>query len=194
MERSDLIPLAIAIGLVVIMLFGAIVWLVMRRRIRSLEQDLRGERERANHLSRQLDEYQRAEADRNTISDILSYTRSYSGMKRSFALRQRKRIWGYVYLMCINGEYHKIGYAQNVKSRLGEMQVASPYKIEVMHMISCYHAPRLEMILQNRFADRWVTGEWFKLNEEDIATIQLIESPIKVVDLDRLEGIEGSNA
>lgn len=111
---------------------------------------------------------------------------------RRFPLRQRKRAWGYVYLMCINGEYHKIGYAQNVRSRLGEMQVSSPYKIKVLHMIGCYHAPRLEMILQNRFADKWIAGEWFKLSENDIGTIKLIETPVRIADLDRLEGIEES--
>ena len=88
---------------------------------------------------------------------------------------------GYVYLMRVH-EYCKIGHAQNVGSRLSDIQMATPYSVELLHIIGTDHAPRLEVMLQDRFAAQWVRGEWFKLSDEDIAFIRSIESPMRLTD------------
>ena len=146
------------------------------------------EEERGRHLDRRLDEYEQQDATRKTISDVLSSVPV--PVAKRFPVRRHNRYWGYVYLMRINNEYCKIGYARDVRDRAAIFQIGTPYKIEVLHMISSHYAPRLESLLQNRFADRWVVGEWFKLSEEDISIIRAIESPVTAAELDRIEGIE----
>lgn len=111
----------------------------------------------------------------------------FPGMRKRDTQRHIKRAPGHVYLMCINNEYYKIGYASNVRSRLSGVQMHSPYKVEVLHVITTHHAPRLEVLLQNRYAEKWISGEWFKLDPEDVATICAIASPITVMDIDRME-------
>lgn len=92
---------------------------------------------------------------------------------------------GYVYLIRMH-EYCKIGHAQSIDRRLSHIQTSAPYPVELLHVIGTDHAPRMEVILQDRFAAQWVRGEWFRLSDEDIAFIRSIESPV------RLTGFEGN--
>jgi hypothetical protein len=155
---------------------------------RRLEQELRGERARADHVSRQLDGYEQQEAARRTIDDVLSNIPVPVGKR--FPIRNHRRYWGYAYLMRMNSQYCKIGYARDVRERAAALQTGTPYKIETLHMIASHYAPRLEAYLQNRFAGKWITGEWFDLDRDDIAIICEISSPVTLADLDRIEGIE----
>lgn len=125
------------------------------------------------------------------VNDILTGTKAipFPGMRKRDTQRHLKIAPGHVYLMCINGEYHKIGYAANVRSRLSGVQMHSPYKVEVLHVITTHHAPRLEVLLQNRYAEKWISGEWFKLDPEDVATVCAIASPITIMDIDRMEAL-----
>ena len=188
MDAYDFIPIAIAIAFAI----PIIIWAIQRQRIAKLICQLKAEQERCAFLSRRLDEYEASEQARQTIADILSNLKSTpeSTAQRFYRVHRSHRSWGYVYLMCINNEYYKIGHAQDVKGRIGALQTGTPYKIETLHMISCHHAPRLEMILQNRYKHRWITGEWFKLSPDDITEFCTISSPVTVSDLDRLEGRE----
>lgn len=184
MQLSDALPLVLAFGIVAILFL--IAW--ARSKYRRLEQELRAERARADHLSRQLDYHEQQDAARQTIVDVLGSVRP--PVNKRFPVRKHKRYWGYVYLMRINDEYCKIGYARDVRERAAALQTGTPYKIETLHMIASHYAPRLEALIQNNFAEKWITGEWFNLDQSDIDTIRAIESPVTLADLDRLEGIE----
>lgn len=171
-------------GMLICGILASVVYLNQRGNIYTLETTLKQEQIHSDRLATMLEEHDMA---RNTIADVLSYAGQRQNTNRTFPLRQRKKTWGYVYLMSINDEYHKIGYARNVKSRLGEMQVSTPYPIKVVHMIVTGNAPVLEVILQNRFADKWVAGEWFKLDQEDIDTICSLNAAVTLADLDQVE-------
>lgn len=187
MQPSDFVPIGLTVWIVVMLLLIAMGYALWRQ-CRRLEQELRVERARADHVSRQLDGYEQQEAARQTISDVLSSIPV--PVSKRFPIRNHRRYWGYVYLMRINGEYCKIGYARDVRGRAASLQTGTPYKIETLHMIASHYAPRLEAFLQNRFAGKWATGEWFKLDNNDIAIICEISSPVTLADLDRIEGIE----
>lgn len=181
------------IGIIGIVVCIYLIVLLFSYRIRGLKKELcemDKERLRLEHL---CSEYRALENIRQTISDVLSERSVRQRGARTFTLRQRTKAWGYVYMMSINDEYHKIGYSNNVKSRLGEMQVSSPYPIRVVHVIASYHAPRLEVLIQNRYAERWVCGEWFKLTADDIAEFSAISSPVTSAELDRLEEGQGGS-
>lgn len=171
-------------ALVFSFVLAGMVYFNQRGDIHSLETALKQEQAHSDGLAIMLEEHDVA---RTTIADVLSYAQSKPVPNRRFALRQRRVIWGYVYLMSMNDEYHKIGYARNVKARLSEMQVSSPYKIKIIHVIATGNAPQLEVILQNRFADKWVGGEWFKLSEDDISSICSLNAAVTLVDLERME-------
>lgn len=171
-------------ALVISFMIAGFIYFNQHADIHALETALKQGQAHSDRLATMLEEYDMA---RNTIADVLSYAGQRQNTIRTFPLRQRKKTWGYVYLMSINDEYHKIGYARNVKSRLGEMQVSTPYPIKVVHMIVTGNAPLLEVILQNRFADKWVTGEWFKLDQEDIDTICSLNAAVTLADLDQVE-------
>lgn len=100
---------------------------------------------------------------------------------------------GFVYVMCINQEYYKIGLTTDVQSRYSQLRTATPYPLEVVHIILTECMEPLEAYLHRKYADRWVQGEWFKLTPDDIAELCAIQS---VVTLDMVRawgGIPTSN-
>lgn len=94
---------------------------------------------------------------------------------------------GNIYLISVNDEYYKIGYAKDVAKRIAYMQVSCPYSIELTHIIVTEHTIRLETMLHRRYQDKHVQGEWFMLTQADVADICSIASPITINDLDQLE-------
>lgn len=87
---------------------------------------------------------------------------------------------GYVYLINMNNEFYKIGYASDVTARFGSIQTSTPYKLELIHVIISQDAPRLEHILHQRYAAKRDRGEWFRLEEGDIIEIRSILSPATI--------------
>ena len=71
----------------------------------------------------------------------------------------------YTYIMKSHN-LHKIGKANNVETRLKQFQTGNPY-IEVVRSIEGSY----EMNLHELYKDKRVTGEWFKLSEEDLIEI-----------------------
>lgn len=94
---------------------------------------------------------------------------------------------GYVYLINMNNEFYKIGYASDVAQRFGSIQTSTPYKLELLHVIITENAPKLEDLLHQRYASKRGRGEWFRLDEEDIGTIKGIVSPATIAHIREYE-------
>ncbi len=78
---------------------------------------------------------------------------------------------GYTYLVA-NGAHYKIGITTKTpQSRIAELQTGSPTKIEISGY--CYNKNALEMeqLLHKKFANKRLEGEWFALNDDDVAII-----------------------
>jgi hypothetical protein len=74
-------------------------------------------------------------------------------------------------IICKSSGAVKIGRADNVKSRLSELQVSSPFELAVL---SSFRAPSMfEAVMHGIFSRTWLRGEWFSLSDDllDIAEI-----------------------
>lgn len=92
---------------------------------------------------------------------------------------------GYVYLMELSG-YHKIGQTIDVPGRLRTLDVG-PVPLRLVHSFLSPSALSDEAFLHRRFASKWVRGEWFRLDREDVSEICRIESgPVFVRPVEQL--------
>ena len=58
----------------------------------------------------------------------------------------------------------KIGYSDNVRNRLSDLQISSPHELTILTI--CEGGIELEKELHNKFNDYYVRGEWFNPSEE----------------------------
>lgn len=79
----------------------------------------------------------------------------------------------YIYIVNCHA-YYKIGIATRVKTRLSELQVGNPYKIELIEQFEIDQTyiisfeRRLHTIL-----DGWkIRGEWFELSDAELDAIK----------------------
>jgi len=70
-----------------------------------------------------------------------------------------------------SGDTYKIGYTSNLKNRLSAIATGCPEPVEVRDVI---HGAGLkeERALHRKFEAKRVSGEWFALDEEDLAFIK----------------------
>lgn len=83
---------------------------------------------------------------------------------------------GYVYILKdieISG-YYKIGKTSQPYERMKTFGVRLPFAAELVHVIECDNADRLEIKLHYQFADKRKQGEWFALTDEDIKSLKLL--------------------
>ncbi|WP_409287512.1 GIY-YIG nuclease family protein [Pseudomonas guariconensis] len=95
--------------------------------------------------------------------------------------RQAKSFTNIYFIICSSTGLVKIGRADNVKGRLGELQVASPGKLSVL---SCFRAPAsFENFLHCLFSRNHFRGEWFRLDERllELAEIAVDENLMGVM-------------
>jgi Meiotically up-regulated gene 113 len=69
----------------------------------------------------------------------------------------------------------KIGVAKNVRARLSELQVGSPDRLLLLGFIQGDEAT--ERRLHALFREKHVIGEWFALDAEDLADIEMVTLP-----------------
>jgi DNA-binding XRE family transcriptional regulator len=67
-----------------------------------------------------------------------------------------------IYLISHEYQFVKIGYTKNINKRLSRLQVSSPVKLEVLHLID--GDITLEKKLHVLFKDLRTSGEWFKFD------------------------------
>lgn len=80
---------------------------------------------------------------------------------------------GYVYL--IGNKFHhwyKIGITGSLSARMQEMQVGCPVKINRFGEAWVQHPRGIERSLHKKYSSRRLQGEWFLLQDEEVAEIQ----------------------
>ena len=80
---------------------------------------------------------------------------------------------GYVYVISLN-EFTKIGMSEKPLLRIGSIQTSTPYKVKLELIIPSLEMARLEKSLHCIFSRKRHSGEWFILNEADIAFLKTL--------------------
>lgn len=78
---------------------------------------------------------------------------------------------GYVYLMK-SGRYYKIGYTNSLDRRQYEIGLQMPEGIKPIHSIRTDDPSGIEAYWHNRFHDKRMKGEWFRLSAKDVAAFK----------------------
>lgn len=75
--------------------------------------------------------------------------------------------FGYVYLIKA-GKHYKVGKADSVGRRLGQLRIQLPDRAELVHQITTDDPFGIEAYWHGRFQDKRLNGEWFALTRQDI--------------------------
>lgn len=86
-------------------------------------------------------------------------TRSYSGPPLQ------------VYLLKNDAGQYKIGVSRNARNRARQLSGSGPLAIEIVAVGESDHAWEKEAELHLRFAYKRIRGEWFSLNDDDVAAV-----------------------
>ncbi len=78
---------------------------------------------------------------------------------------------GYIYIIQ-GGGFYKIGCTNDVKERINTFAPKLPFETEIIFTIKVNDKYDAENFLHTRFANKRMNGEWFTLDEDDIAWIR----------------------
>lgn len=76
-----------------------------------------------------------------------------------------------VYLIQVGHDY-KIGWTANLERRMRDMATYVAEKPSLIHTIPTDDPLGVEVYWHNRFANKWIRGEWFALTSEDVRTFR----------------------
>jgi hypothetical protein len=81
---------------------------------------------------------------------------------------------GYLYVIACHGfPYYKIGRTiLPVEARFASIQTGSPFKLSLVSVMLVNNCFKLEAELHYLFAEKRVRGEWFELDNKDLATLK----------------------
>lgn len=80
----------------------------------------------------------------------------------------------YVYLFCLlvgTDKYYKIGFSNNISSRLTALRAGSPFELSLIHTIKTQSPHDLEYQLHLIYSAKRVKNEWFLLSDTDVKEI-----------------------
>lgn len=72
-----------------------------------------------------------------------------------------------VYFIGCN-EYTKIGYTNDIKRRMREIQTCNPYNIKLLYIINNVHNVSIEKHAHLHFKQYHIRGEWYKISDSQI--------------------------
>jgi len=84
---------------------------------------------------------------------------------------------GYIYLLQGVGVY-KIGRTKSPKRRYSTLSVKLPFDVKIVHLIKTNDMASAEKYLHDKYQQKRVRGEWFKLSDSDIKETRQIESMV----------------
>jgi hypothetical protein len=87
--------------------------------------------------------------------------------------KKKRPMSGWVYILQA-GPFYKIGKTKNVDRRVGQLATLPPFDIEIIHTIKTKDMGQLELELHEKFAEKRKRGEWFELEEGDIAWLKTL--------------------
>jgi len=76
----------------------------------------------------------------------------------------------WIYVLKSKGLY-KIGVSGWPESRASEINLVSPFKVELVHTFPCIDAFGVEAYLHKRFIKKHHRCEWFRLTRQDVQEI-----------------------
>jgi len=104
------------------------------------------------------------ELNEKKLEEIHNEMKSYASQPQF-----RKKIKpGCVYFIGAEEVGVKIGYSTNVKGRLKTLNLASPYKLELLKTIDCSNYVEVEKWAHQYFEPRKMHSEWFDITLEEI--------------------------
>lgn len=83
-------------------------------------------------------------------------------------------ISGYIYFLGGDG-YVKIGKAKKLYSRIASLELLFPFEVKLLHTIKSNDINKDEVTFHKMFSTKRTNGEWFKLDEDDVAKIKTIQ-------------------
>jgi len=117
---------------------------------------------------------------KKTNKYILKYeVENYSNTENNDISNQQNKIKnykynpGYVYLLkCENKNIYKIGYSKNAPKRVRKLNTEIPFKLFITHLIRTDNMVHLEKYLHDKYNDKRMNGEYFRLNQNDVKYIK----------------------
>lgn len=83
----------------------------------------------------------------------------------------------YVYLIRMGRQLiFKIGKSNDPAGRMMSLQTASPYKLKLEHVFEADNASAAEESLHAFFQNKRLKGEWFRLTEDELQTLQSVSA------------------
>ena len=79
----------------------------------------------------------------------------------------------YLYIIKCQG-FHKIGIANDVKSRLAQLSTGNPFILEVVNVYGFENAEVVEKAVHQRYKNLRQRGEWFMMNEHALSEVRQI--------------------
>ena len=98
-------------------------------------------------------------------------TRRSSKPRSTSAPAQTVKLAGMVYLLKA-GPFYKIGKTTDFDRRLQQIKLHLPYSVEVVHTISALDITVIELFWHKKFAHWRANGEWFTLNDAEVAAFK----------------------
>lgn len=75
---------------------------------------------------------------------------------------------GWIYLLRAENGLYKIGMAKELDRRVVQIGIQVPFSVELVHSVEVRDRVLTEALYHERFRNKRVKGEWFRLDEEDL--------------------------
>jgi Meiotically up-regulated gene 113 len=82
----------------------------------------------------------------------------------------------------------KIGKADSVTARRRALQVGSPFRLEILHIIQADDPFRLERDLHAELAEFHCHGEWFQMGDDPRSATELVKEAVRALKDDASRG------
>lgn len=80
-----------------------------------------------------------------------------------------------VYIVGASGNY-KIGHTKNLEARVSELQTGNAERLIIITVIQSHDPVFLEGCLHRKYEKKRIRGEWFSLDEEDVAYLKNLDT------------------